>query len=138
MTSLPSLMDALLGRLGWTSLQAALLVGAIWLICRQLPRLSAATRSLMSIPTPTRCGRPSSSTRRPVKKYGVTVPSFETNPASTFPSPVSSTRPMRSVSKGTSPPRKKCSGCASIISAAVYPETSRKRWFQRRKRPFSS
>ena len=47
MTSLPSLMDALLGRLGWTSLQAALLVGAIWLICRQLPRLSAATRSLL-------------------------------------------------------------------------------------------
>ncbi len=47
MSALPSLMDALLVRLGWTSLQAVLLIGAIWLICRQLPRLSAATRSLL-------------------------------------------------------------------------------------------
>lgn len=47
MTPLPSWLDALLGRLGWTSLQAMLLVGAIWLICKYLPRLSAATRSLL-------------------------------------------------------------------------------------------
>ncbi|MBV8159246.1 MAG: M56 family metallopeptidase, partial [Dyella sp.] len=47
MSALPSLMDTLLIRLGWTSLQAVLLIGAIGLICRQLPRLSAATRSLL-------------------------------------------------------------------------------------------
>ncbi|HET6555257.1 MAG TPA: M56 family metallopeptidase [Dyella sp.] len=47
MSALPSLMDTLLVRLGWTSLQAALLIGVIWLICRKLPRLSAATRSLL-------------------------------------------------------------------------------------------
>lgn len=34
-------------RLAWTSLQASLLVGAVWLLNRQLPRLSAATRSLL-------------------------------------------------------------------------------------------
>ncbi|WP_201314295.1 M56 family metallopeptidase [Dyella sp. EPa41] len=47
MTTLSLWMDALPGRLGWTSLQAVLLIGAIALVCRLAPRLSAATRSLL-------------------------------------------------------------------------------------------
>ncbi|MDG2539578.1 M56 family metallopeptidase [Dyella jiangningensis] len=47
MTSLSLWMDALPGRLGWTSLQAVLLIAAIALICRLAPRLSASTRSLL-------------------------------------------------------------------------------------------
>jgi beta-lactamase regulating signal transducer with metallopeptidase domain len=47
MTSLSLWMDVLPGRLGWTSLQALLLIGAIALICRLTPRLSASARSLL-------------------------------------------------------------------------------------------
>jgi beta-lactamase regulating signal transducer with metallopeptidase domain len=47
MSALTSLAQEVVGRLVWTSLQAALLVGAVWLLNRQLPRLSAATRSLL-------------------------------------------------------------------------------------------
>lgn len=47
MTSLSLWMDALPGRLGWTSLQALLLIAAITLVCRLAPRLSASTRSLL-------------------------------------------------------------------------------------------
>ena len=47
MSAIASLAQEMVGRLAWTSLQAALLVGAVWLLNRQLPRLSAATRSLL-------------------------------------------------------------------------------------------
>jgi beta-lactamase regulating signal transducer with metallopeptidase domain len=47
MSAIASLAQEVVGRLAWTSLQAALLVGAVWLLNRQLPRLSAATRSLL-------------------------------------------------------------------------------------------
>lgn len=39
-----SMMSELLIRLGWTSLQSALLVGLVWGVCRLLPQLPAATR----------------------------------------------------------------------------------------------
>ena len=38
------LMMELLARLGWTSVQSALLVGLVWGVCRVLPGLPAATR----------------------------------------------------------------------------------------------
>ena len=47
MSDIASFAQEMVGRLAWTSLQAALLVGAVWLLNRQLPRLSAATRSLL-------------------------------------------------------------------------------------------
>lgn len=47
MSALAPLAQEVVGRLAWTSLQAALLVGAVWLLNRHLPRLSAATRSLL-------------------------------------------------------------------------------------------
>lgn len=39
--------DALLDRLVWTSIQAAALIGAVWLLCRWLPRWSPAMRCLL-------------------------------------------------------------------------------------------
>jgi beta-lactamase regulating signal transducer with metallopeptidase domain len=39
--------ENIVSRLAWTSVQAALLIGLVWLAARQLPRLSAATRSLL-------------------------------------------------------------------------------------------
>lgn len=47
MSAIASLAQEMTARLAWTSLQAALLVGAVWLLNRYLPRLSAATRSLL-------------------------------------------------------------------------------------------
>lgn len=47
MSSLASFAQEMISRLAWTSLQAMLLIGAVWLIARQLPRLPAATRSLL-------------------------------------------------------------------------------------------
>lgn len=47
MSAIAPLAQEVIARLAWTSLQAALLVGAVWLLNRQLPRLSAATRSLL-------------------------------------------------------------------------------------------
>ncbi|HEV2682264.1 MAG TPA: M56 family metallopeptidase, partial [Rhodanobacter sp.] len=44
MESLNILLDTLLIRLAWTSAQAVLLIGAIWLIGRLLPQLSSALR----------------------------------------------------------------------------------------------
>ena len=44
MESLNFLLDTLLIRLAWTSAQAVLLIGAVWLIGRLLPRLPAALR----------------------------------------------------------------------------------------------
>lgn len=39
--------DVLLDRLVWTSIQAAALIGAVWLLCRWLPRWSPAMRCLL-------------------------------------------------------------------------------------------
>ncbi|GAA0691508.1 peptidase M56 [Dyella marensis] len=39
--------DLLLDRLVWTSIQAAALIGAVWLLCRWLPRWSPAMRCLL-------------------------------------------------------------------------------------------
>lgn len=47
MNSVASIAQEMISRLAWTSVQAALLIGALWLITRQLPRLPAATRSLL-------------------------------------------------------------------------------------------
>jgi len=47
MSTLASFAEAVVSRLVWTSVQATLLIGLVWLIGRQLPRLSAATRSLL-------------------------------------------------------------------------------------------
>src|SRR5579859_2181895 len=47
MLTLASFAQEAVARLAWTSLQATLLVGAVWLINRQLPRLSASARSLL-------------------------------------------------------------------------------------------
>jgi len=47
MSDVASLSQEVIARLAWTSLQATLLVGAVWLLNRLLPRLSAATRSLL-------------------------------------------------------------------------------------------
>jgi len=44
MASLTVLLDAVLIRLAWTSAQAVLLIGAVWLIGRLLPRLPPALR----------------------------------------------------------------------------------------------
>ena len=44
METLNSLLDTLLLRLAWTSAQAVLLIGAVWLIGRLLPQLSSALR----------------------------------------------------------------------------------------------
>lgn len=44
MPSLNVLLDALLMRLAWTSAQAVLLIGAVWLIGRLLPQLSSGLR----------------------------------------------------------------------------------------------
>lgn len=44
MESLTVLLDTLLARLAWTSAQAVLLIGAVWLIGRLLPQLPAALR----------------------------------------------------------------------------------------------
>ncbi|WP_426701763.1 M56 family metallopeptidase [Rhodanobacter sp. Col0626] len=42
MDTLNLLFDTLLARLAWTSAQAVLLIGVVWLVCRLLPQLSAA------------------------------------------------------------------------------------------------
>lgn len=47
MNAIDTLADALLVRLAWTSLQATLLVGALWLLNRRMPRLSPAVRCLL-------------------------------------------------------------------------------------------
>src|SRR5579859_3520590 len=47
MSSLASLAEEVVSRLAWTSVQASLLVTALWAVCRLVPRLSAATRSLL-------------------------------------------------------------------------------------------
>lgn len=47
MSAFVSLTNELVTRLAWTSVQASLLIGAIWLAGRYLPRLSAATHSLL-------------------------------------------------------------------------------------------
>lgn len=47
MSAFAMVVQEVMGRVAWTSLQATLLVGALWLLNRQLPRLSAATRSLL-------------------------------------------------------------------------------------------
>ncbi len=39
-----TMMSEVLVRLGWTSLQSAVLVALVWAVCRWLPRLPAATR----------------------------------------------------------------------------------------------
>lgn len=44
MDTLNALLDILLMRLAWTSAQAVLLIGAVWLIGRLLPQLSSALR----------------------------------------------------------------------------------------------
>ncbi|WP_266156320.1 M56 family metallopeptidase [Dyella silvatica] len=47
MSMLDILADTLLSRLIWTSIQAALLIGVLWLLGRWLPRLSPAVRSTL-------------------------------------------------------------------------------------------
>ncbi|WP_243042105.1 M56 family metallopeptidase [Dyella sedimenti] len=47
MSSFLPFAEQLVGRLAWTSLQAAVLVGLVWLAGRLLPRLSPATRSML-------------------------------------------------------------------------------------------
>lgn len=47
MTSLTILLDTLLIRLAWTSAQAVLLIGAVWLIGRLLPQLPSALRCML-------------------------------------------------------------------------------------------
>jgi bla regulator protein blaR1 len=47
MASLTILFDTLLMRLAWTSAQAVLLIGAIWLIGRLLPQLPSALRCML-------------------------------------------------------------------------------------------
>ncbi|WP_266171987.1 M56 family metallopeptidase [Dyella subtropica] len=39
--------DLVFPRLLWTSIQAALLIGVLWLVCRWIPRLSPAMRSML-------------------------------------------------------------------------------------------
>ena len=47
MTGLNALADVLLWRLAWTSAQAAVLIAALWLVVRCLPRLSPAVRCML-------------------------------------------------------------------------------------------
>lgn len=47
MNALDQIADTLLTRLLWTSIQAALLIGAVYLLGRLLPRLSAAMRCML-------------------------------------------------------------------------------------------
>jgi Antirepressor regulating drug resistance, predicted signal transduction N-terminal membrane component len=47
MASLTILLDTLLIRLAWTSAQAVLLIGAVWLIGRLLPQLPSAVRCML-------------------------------------------------------------------------------------------
>ncbi|HET8553595.1 MAG TPA: M56 family metallopeptidase [Rhodanobacteraceae bacterium] len=42
-----TLTQTVLLQLAWTSIQAALLIGLLWLLCRLLPRLPAATRCML-------------------------------------------------------------------------------------------
>jgi bla regulator protein BlaR1 len=44
MAALTAFTDAMLLQLAWTSLQATLLIGLVWLVCRLLPRLPATIR----------------------------------------------------------------------------------------------
>jgi beta-lactamase regulating signal transducer with metallopeptidase domain len=47
MDAIHTLADTLLVRLAWTSAQAVLLIGALWLLGRSLPRLSPAIRCML-------------------------------------------------------------------------------------------
>ncbi|MFC3652576.1 M56 family metallopeptidase [Dyella humi] len=47
MDTLSALADTLLPRLAWTAAQATLLIAALWLIMRYMPRLSPAVRCMM-------------------------------------------------------------------------------------------
>lgn len=47
MDAFTSFSDTLLLRLAWTSVQASLLIGVLWLLGRALPRLPSATRCLL-------------------------------------------------------------------------------------------
>ncbi|GGA27079.1 M56 family metallopeptidase [Dyella nitratireducens] len=47
MDTLSTFADALLSRLAWTSVQAVLLIAALWLIMRYVPRLSPAVRCML-------------------------------------------------------------------------------------------
>ncbi|HEY2623049.1 MAG TPA: M56 family metallopeptidase, partial [Dyella sp.] len=47
MSALTSLAEVIVSRLAWTSVQAAVLIGIVWLLGRYMPRLPAATRSLL-------------------------------------------------------------------------------------------
>lgn len=47
MDTIHTLVDTLLVRLAWTSLQAALLIGALWLLGRWVPKLSPAIRCML-------------------------------------------------------------------------------------------
>ena len=47
MSALTSFAEVVVDRLAWTSLQATLLAGGIWLAGRYIPRLPASTRSLL-------------------------------------------------------------------------------------------
>ncbi|MGN6323288.1 MAG: M56 family metallopeptidase [Dyella sp.] len=47
MDTLNALADAVLPRLAWTSAQATVLIGALWLIVRWLPKLSPAVRCML-------------------------------------------------------------------------------------------
>lgn len=47
MDTIQPLADTLLARLAWTSAQATLLIGALWLLGRWLPRLSPAIRCML-------------------------------------------------------------------------------------------
>ena len=70
------------------------------------------------MPTPTAHGRPSSSIRRPVKKYRVTRPSTETKPASTVLAPVAKVRAAAALTRATSSPRKKSAGFRRAIASS--------------------
>ena len=47
METIRTLTDTLLTRLAWTSVQAVLLIGALWLLGRLMPRLSSAIRCML-------------------------------------------------------------------------------------------
>jgi len=78
---------------------------------------SARFRSVMSMPAPTRQRRPSNSTRRPVKKYGMPPPSRVRKRASTEDSPSANTSPIRARTRSRSSGAMKSSGCMRAISS---------------------
>ncbi len=79
---------------------------------------SARLRSVMSMPTPSKHSTSLNTMRMPVKKYGISRPSFVAKPASTEDSPSLNTRAMRSATRSLSPGAMKSSGRMPAISSA--------------------